>query len=81
MQVHAVVHAELAKGLVIDLPHLIRDRAGGRDHDDLRVLAAGEFDEAAEVLHLVLAVFVAADDDQVAVAFAQLAFLLSLLFR
>jgi hypothetical protein len=67
VHMHAVRHAQVAEGLVVDLPHFVGDLAGGRDHDDLRVLAAGQFDEAAQDGLVVLAILAAADDDEVAV--------------
>jgi hypothetical protein len=72
VQMHALLDAELAEDPVVDVPHLVRDRAGGRDHDDLGGGAARQLDEAAEDRLVALAVFVAADDHQVAVAVRQL---------
>ena len=61
--------AELAKQRFVARPGLVH-LAGGRDHDDVGILAAGNLDEAAQDAPIVLLVLRAADRDDPAARFA-----------
>jgi hypothetical protein len=62
---HDVLHAQLAKGALVNLHHLLVVAARRGDHRDGLAPAARELDETAEDRLVVGAVLAAADDDQV----------------